>query len=98
MDLLVLLLGFGFFMLMRGRKHEQEQRRLVPRLPPGVAAPMPTAPTQPPPSVPGWTGPAAPPPSTCSTNQWHMPEHYNDIPQEVVERAKQILVSSAPMG
>jgi hypothetical protein len=26
-----------------------------------------------------------------------MPE-YRDIPQEVVERAKQILVSSAPMG
>jgi len=101
MDLLVLLLGFGFFMLMRGRKHDEEQRRRasVPRLPPGVTAPMPMPPGMPP-SVPGWVGPAAPapaPPSSCATNQWHLPE-YRDLPQDVIERAKQILVSTAPMG
>ena len=71
----------------------------LPSWPRGPQGPGPQGP-MPQPMPPPWLQPPqapAPPPPGCMSQQWHLPQQ-REIPAEVTERAKQLLVSSLPLG
>ncbi len=91
MELLVILLGFGVFMLIRRQKEAAHAGR-----PPGTAPHgifdwlLPAGPARP--------GVAAPAPAPrCDSEQWRTPPE-PAVPAEVHARAVQILTSAAPLG